>query len=301
LSGRSGAWGRSDGSLREGRRVIPGMEGPNFVATKKCALFYGATKFGPRGVFHIRNTRAFRRGVGCFTYGTPQGFWRGGCFTYGTPGPFGGGTGFCLRNAPALGVRRPRLRHSPHPPMALSAGRAQAFPGSLRAFRRVRLPGRCRVFPGLSRRISCRQKMAPIFRRQKIRGGWIPSGCGEPLRKPFSSLKAPYGCRGGRPSSPGPIGPCAAFPWLPTAITLLPPCAPGAFPRGLPGPIPGFARGSFPRRRTRQAHGTCSDETSALPGVRPRRSKRPVRPGLRKAFSQGLSREAHGKGMGGWG
>jgi len=32
LSGRSGAWGRSGGGLREGRRFSPGMEGPNFVA-----------------------------------------------------------------------------------------------------------------------------------------------------------------------------------------------------------------------------------------------------------------------------
>jgi hypothetical protein len=54
---------------------------------------------------------------------------------------------FRWRNAPALGVRRPRLRHSPHPLMAPSAGRAQSFPGSLWAFRRVRLPGRLPGFP----------------------------------------------------------------------------------------------------------------------------------------------------------
>jgi hypothetical protein len=61
LSGRSRAWRRSGGGLREGRRVIPGMEGPNFVATKKCALFYGATKFGLRGVFHIQNAGSLSR------------------------------------------------------------------------------------------------------------------------------------------------------------------------------------------------------------------------------------------------
>jgi hypothetical protein len=177
LSGRSRAWRRSGGSLREGRRVIPGMEGPNFVATKKCALFYGATKFGLRGALHIQNAGSLSRsGV------------------------------FHLRNARPWASDSRRLRHYPHPPM-----------------------------------------------------------CSRGLSHGVSSASS------------------------------------GAFPRGLPKPMPGFPRGSFPRRRTRRVHGTCSDETSALPGIRPRRSNRPVRPGLLKAFSRDLSREAHGKGMGGWG
>jgi len=72
LSGRSMAWRRSGGGLREGRRVIPGMEGPNFVATKKCALFYGATKFGLRGVFHIQNAGSLSRsGVFCLRNARP--------------------------------------------------------------------------------------------------------------------------------------------------------------------------------------------------------------------------------------
>ena len=214
---------------------------------------------------------------GCFIYGTPLAFWRG------------------HRVSPA---KRPGLGRQ-------TAAATPLPPSPHGPFRRSRA-----VFsrkPGLSRRISCRQKIAPIFRRQKIRGGWIPSGCGEPLRKPFSSLKAPYGCRGGRPSSPGPIRPCAAFPWLPTAITLLPPCAPGAFPRGLPRCPPGLShrvslrvlRG-FPVGSP-QAHAGFSlgilppegrrGRPMGFARTKPRRSNRPailgIRPGLAGA-SQGL-------------
>jgi len=73
------------------------------------------------------------------------------------------------------------------------------------------------------------------------------------------------------------------------------------FPAGSPQAHTGFSPGILPRRRTRQAHGIRPDKTSAFPGVRPRRSDHLVQPGLLKAFSQGPSREAHGKGMGGWG
>jgi hypothetical protein len=46
LSGRSMAWRRSGGGLREGRRVIPGMEGPNFVATKNAPYFMAPQNSG---------------------------------------------------------------------------------------------------------------------------------------------------------------------------------------------------------------------------------------------------------------
>jgi hypothetical protein len=88
LSGRSRAWRRSGGGLREGRRVIPGMEGPNFVATKKCALFYGAKKFGLRGALHIQNAGSLSRS-----------------------GVFHG------RNSRPWASGSRRLRHYPHPPM----------------------------------------------------------------------------------------------------------------------------------------------------------------------------------------
>jgi hypothetical protein len=163
LSGRSGAWGRSCGGPRKERRVIPGMEGPNFVATKKCALFYGATKFGPRGVFHIRNTRAFWRGGGVFHIRNTPGllargvfhirntraFWRGaGCFTYGTPGPFGWSTGFCLRNArPWAGPGGVSLARRPGPERQTAAGSATPpiLPWPLPQVAR-------RLFPGASGR-----------------------------------------------------------------------------------------------------------------------------------------------------
>jgi hypothetical protein len=107
LSGRSMAWRRSGGGLREGRRVIPGMEGPNFAATKKCALFYGATKFGLGGVFHIQNAGSLSRsGV------------------------------FRLRNARPWASGSRRLRHYPHPPMCsqglshgVSPSPCRVFPG----------------------------------------------------------------------------------------------------------------------------------------------------------------------------
>jgi hypothetical protein len=76
-------------------------------------------------------------------------------------------------------------------------------------------------------------------------------------REPFSSLKAPYGCRGGRPSSPGPIRPCAAFPWLPTATTL-PPLWPLPGASRAPAPA-GEIHGHAPaERRGCGGHGVAS-------------------------------------------
>jgi hypothetical protein len=76
-------------------------------------------------------------------------------------------------------------------------------------------------------------------------------------REPFSSLKAPYGCRGGRPLSPGPIRPCAAFPWLPTATTL-PPLWPLPGASRAPAPA-GEIHGHAPaERRGCDGHGVAS-------------------------------------------
>jgi hypothetical protein len=185
LSGRSRAWRRSGGSLREERRVIPGMKGPNFVATKKCALFYGATKFGLRGVFHIQNAGSLSRS-----------------------GVFHG------RNARPWASGSRRLRHYPPPPMCSR---------------------------GLSHGVSLRV----------LRG--FPAG----------SPQAHAGF------SPGILPPKAdkAGPWDSPGQNL-------SVPRGLP---PG------------------------APTARPSRGFASARPGPLKAFSQGPSREAHGKGMGGWG
>jgi hypothetical protein len=185
LSGRSMAWRRSGGGLREGRRVIPGMEGPNFAATKKCALFYGATKFGLRGALHIQNAGSLSRS-----------------------GVFHG------RNARPWASGSRRLRHYPHPPMCP---------------------------PGLSHGVSLRA----------FRG--FPAG----------SPQAHAGF------SPGILPPRAdeVSPWDSPGQNL-------SVPRGLP---PG------------------------VPTARPDRGGSPGWPGLREAFSRDLSREAHGKGMGGWG
>jgi len=261
-------------------------------------------------VFHIRNTPGLvaRGGVSYTEHQVPRPAW--GCFTYGTPRAFWRGEVFHIRNTPGL-VARGGVSYTEHPDLSARAqgfacetprpwasdGRGYAttpipswplpqvgrslFPeasgrSGASGFRAVR-----RVFPGLSRQISCRQKIAPVFSRQKIRGGWIPSGCGEPLREPFSSLKAPYGCRGGRPLSPGPIRPCAAFPWLPTATTLLPPCAlrgfptgspsapSGAFPRGLPRLILGFPRGSSPEGGRGRPMGFARTKPRRSPGSAP--------------------------------
>jgi hypothetical protein len=174
------------------------------------------------GVFHIRNTRSLGR-PGGVSYTEHPGLSARGCFTCETLRPLGGARRRFTGETPrpwasdGRGYATPPILSWPLPQVARSLFPEASGRSGASGFRAV-----CRVFPGLSRRISCRQKIAPIFRRQKIQGGWIPSGCGERLRKPFSSLKAPYGCRGGRPSSPGPIRPCAAFPWLPTATTLPP-------------------------------------------------------------------------------
>jgi len=172
------------------------MEGPNFVATKKCALFYGATKFGLRGVFHIQNAGSLSRS-----------------------GVFHG------RNARPWASGSRRLRHYPHPPMCsrgLSRGVSLCAPG---AFPRGLPPHP----PGLSRGIS-------------------PGSC-----RVFPGDPPPEGGRG----------------------------KPMGFTRTKPRRSPGLAPG--------------------VPTARPSWGSAPVWPGLLKAFSQGPSREAHGKGMGGWG
>jgi hypothetical protein len=132
LSGRSMAWRRSGRSLREGRQAIPGMEGPNFVATKKCALFYCATKFGLKGVFHIQNAGPLGRPVD-----TPR------------------------AKRPALGVGQPPappLSPSPHVPSgAFPRGLPRPMPGFPRGSsprRRTRQahgirPDKTSAFPGV--------------------------------------------------------------------------------------------------------------------------------------------------------
>jgi hypothetical protein len=233
------------------------MEHPRPLGKGRCFIYGTPQAFWRGRVFHIRNTRAFRRG---------------GVSPAKRPGP-GRQTAAGSATSPIPSWPLPQVARSLFPE---ASGRSGAS-----GFRAV-----CRVFPGLSRRISCRQKIAPIFRRQKIRGGWIPSGCGEPLREPFSSLKAPYGCRGVRPLSPGSIRPCAAFPWLPTAITLLPPCAPRGFPAGSPQAHAGFSPRILPRRRTRRAHGIRPDETSAF--------QPPGHPGDPSRSGRGFSRPSPG-------
>jgi hypothetical protein len=238
-----------------------------------------------RTVFHIRNTLGLSAGAQGFACERSR--LLGGArrrFTGETPRPWASdGRGYATTPIPSWPLLQVARSLFPG-----ASGRSGAS-----GFRAV-----CRVFPGLSRRISCRQKIAPIFRRQKIRGGWIPSGCGEPLREPFSSLKAPYGCRGGRPSSPGPIRPCAAFPWLPTAITLLPPCAPRGFPAGSPQAHAGFSPGILPPKADEAGPWDSPGRNLGVPTARPSRGSVPVWPGLLKAFSRDPSREAHGKGMG---
>jgi len=103
-----------------------------------------------------------------------------------------------------------------------------------------------------------------------------------------------------------------------SATTPIPPCAPGgfptgslsassgAFPRGLPRLILGFPRGSFPRRRTRRAHGIHPDKTSAFPGVCPPAFQPPGHPGdpprSGRGFSRPSPRALPGKRMGrAWG
>jgi hypothetical protein len=177
LSGRSRAWRRSSGSLREERRVIPGMKGPNFVATKKCALFYGVTKFGLRGALHIQNAGSLSRS---------------GVFHGRNARPWASGSG--------------RLRHYPHPPMCSR---------------------------GLSRGVSLRV----------LRG----------------------------------------------------------FPAGSPQAHAGFSPGIFPPKADEAGPWDSPGRNLGVPTARPDRGGSPAWPGLLKAFSRDLSREAHGKGMGGWG
>jgi hypothetical protein len=194
-------------------------------------------------VFHIRNN---------------PGLSARGCFTRETFRPLGGARRRFTGKMPRPWTSDGRgYATSPIPPWTFPQVTLSLFPGASGSSGASGFRAVCRVFPGLSRRISCRQKIAPIFRRQKIRGGWIPSGCGEPLREPFSSLKAPYGCHGGRPSSPGPIRPCAAFPWLPTATTL-PPLWPLPGASRAPAPA-GEIHGHAPaERRGCGGHGVAS-------------------------------------------
>ena len=241
-------------------------------------------------MFHIRNTRSLGQSGGVSYMEHPGPFGEEGCFIYGTPLAFWRGHRVSPAKRPGLGRQTAAatpLPPSPHGP-----------------FRRSRA-----VFsrkPGLSRRISCRQKIAPIFMRQKIRGGWIPSGCGERLREPFSSLKAPYGCHGVRPLFPGSIGPCAAFPWLPTAITLLPPCALRGFPAGSPRAHAGFCPGIFPPKADEVSPWDSPGQNPGVPQGLPPAFQPPGHPGdpprPGRGFSRPSPRALPGKRMGrAWG
>jgi hypothetical protein len=194
----------------------------------------------------------------------PGAFGEGGVSYTEHPGPFGGGR--CFTYGTSRAFRRGGVFHIRNTPELLARGGVSytEHPGPFGE-------GRCFIYG------------TP---------GSFGEGTGFRLRNaPALSVRRP------------PAPPLPPSPHVPS----------GAFPRGLPPRLPGLSRGISPspcrvfpgdpppEGGRGRPMGFARTKPQHSPESAPRRSNRPVRPGLLKAFSRDLSREAHGKGMGGWG